>query len=95
VESSLWLDQSGVCPLPTRRHSLPTLTTYDKEHATVYIRLLDAEADGADWMEVSRTVLRIDPVRELARAHRAWETHLSRAKWLTENGYRQLLRPVH
>ena len=71
------------------------LTTYDRELATVYVRLLDAEADGADWMEVSRTVLRIDPVREPARARRAWETHLSRAKWMSENGYQQLLRPVH
>ena len=71
------------------------LTTYDKEHLIVYTRLLDSEADGADWMEASLLVLRIDPVREPARAHRAWETHLSRAKWMSDNGYRQLLRPVH
>jgi hypothetical protein len=71
------------------------LTSYDKEHVTVYARLLDAEADGADWMEAALLVLRIDPVSEPARARRAWETHLSRGKWMTENGYRQLLRPVH
>ena len=71
------------------------LTTYDKEHLLVYTRLLDAEADGADWMEASLSVLRIDPIREPARARRAWETHLSRAKWMTTNGYLQLLRPVH
>jgi len=75
--------------------SSAALTAYDKEHLIVYTRLLDSEADGADWMEASLLVLRIDPVREPARAHRAWETHLSRAKWMTKNGYLQLLRPVH
>jgi rubrerythrin len=41
---------------------LDALTGYDIEHAKVYARLLDAEADGADWMEASLTVLRIDPI---------------------------------
>ena len=68
------------------------LTTYDKKHLPVYIRLLDAEVDGADWMEAALTVLRIDPIREPKRAHSAWESHLSRAKWMTENGYYDLLR---
>ena len=71
------------------------LTSYDKEHVMIYLGLLDAEAEGADWMEASVTVLHIDPIREPARAHRAWETHLSRAKWMAESGYRQLIRPVH
>src|SRR5438105_19445 len=26
------------------------------------------------------------------RARRAWDSHLARARWMTENGYRQLLR---
>ena len=73
----------------------PELTSYDEEHLIVCIRLLDAEADGADWMEAALIVLRIDPVLEPTRARRAWESHLSRAKWMTENGYRQLLRQVH
>jgi hypothetical protein len=71
------------------------LTRYDEEHIAIYLGLLDAEADGADWMEASVTVLRLDPVREPARAHRAWETHLLRAKWLAESEYRQLIRPLH
>jgi hypothetical protein len=68
------------------------LTRYDEEHLVTYLRVLDAEAEGADWMEVARLVLHIDPSRERARAHRAWESHLARAKWLTEHGYRHLLR---
>jgi hypothetical protein len=69
-----------------------TLTPYDEEHLVTYLRLLDAKADGADWTEVARLVLHIDPVREPARARRAWESHLARAKWMTEHGYQHLLR---
>jgi hypothetical protein len=68
------------------------LTNYDQKHLPVYIRLLDAEADGADWMEAALTVLRIDPILEPQRAYRAWESHLFRARWMTENGYHNLLR---
>jgi hypothetical protein len=71
----------------------PVLTAYDEEHLLVYLRLLDAEADGADWMEASVTVLRIDPIREPARAQQAWQSHLARAKWMTEKGYQRILHP--
>ena len=68
------------------------LTRYDQEHLVTYLRLLDADAEGADWTEVARVVLRIDPAQEPERARRAWESHLARAKWMTEHGYRDLLR---
>ena len=55
------------------------LTGYDEQHVVTYLRLLDAEKDGADWQEVAKLVLQIDPVTEPARAKRAWETHLARA----------------
>jgi hypothetical protein len=71
----------------------PELTAYDKKHLVVYVRLLDAESDGADWMEAAVTVLRIDPILEPGRARRAWESHLARAKWMAEKGYRHLLQP--
>jgi len=70
----------------------PALTDYDKQHAATYLRLLDAETANADWREVSRIVLQIDPDRFLDRARRAYETHLARAKWMTSQGYRDLLR---
>jgi hypothetical protein len=82
-------------PIADEAPKSAVLTTYDREHVSVYVRLLDAEADGADWMEASVTILHIDPIREPMRAYRAWETHLSRAKWMAENGYQQLVRPVH
>lgn len=68
------------------------LTPYDLEHLITYLRLLDADAVGANWREVSRIVLHIDPEREPARARRAHESHLARALWMTEHGYRRLLR---
>jgi Uncharacterized conserved protein (DUF2285) len=70
----------------------PTLTPYDEQHLITYLRVLDADAEGADWREVAKIVLRIDPDREPERARRAHESHLARAKWMTEHGYRHLLR---
>jgi Uncharacterized conserved protein (DUF2285) len=70
----------------------PVLTAYDEEHMITYMRVLDADQQGADWREFSRIVLRIDPDTEAHRARRAFESHLSRARWMTEQGYRHLLR---
>ena len=68
-----------------------TLTRYDEEHLVTYLRLLDADTEGADWREVSEIVLHIDPHREPERARKAFDSHLARAKWMTEHGYRHLL----
>jgi hypothetical protein len=49
----------------------PDLAAYDKEHVvTTYVRMLDANAEGADWREVSLIVLHIDPERDPGRARR-------------------------
>ena len=68
------------------------LTVYDEEHIITYLRLLDADAEGADWREVARIVLHIDPEHESDRARRAFDSHLLRAKWMTKHGCRLLLR---
>ena len=70
----------------------PALTTYDEEHIITYLRLLDADNEGADWRAVARIVLHIDPDRDADRARRAFESHLSRVRWMTEQGYRHLPR---
>lgn len=72
--------------------SEPQITPYDQRHAVTYMRLLDAEADNADWREVARIVLQIDPTLEPDRARRSFESHLARAKWAARQGYRHLLR---
>ncbi|PDT74319.1 DUF2285 domain-containing protein [Bradyrhizobium sp. C9] len=68
----------------------PVLTSYDDHHVVTYIRLLQAEGEGADWREAARIVLHIDPDHEPDRAWNAYRSHLSRAKWMTEQG--RLLR---
>lgn len=66
------------------------LTAYDEQHVVTYIRLLQAQGEGADWREVARIVLHIDPEREPDRARNAYQSHLARAKWVIEQG--RLLR---
>lgn len=69
----------------------PGITPYDEQHFATYARLLDAEAEGADWREVARIVLHRDPNADSDGARHCWEAHLKRAKWMTEHGYRQLM----
>ncbi|UFW90495.1 DUF2285 domain-containing protein [Bradyrhizobium barranii] len=68
----------------------PALTSYDEQHAITYVRLLQADGEGADWREVARIVLHIDPDSEPDRARSAYQSHLFRAKWVSEQG--RLLR---
>lgn len=69
----------------------PHVTRYDEVHFVTYLRLLDAEADSADWTEVARIVLHRDPVAEVQRTRTCWQSHLSRAQWMTKTGYRRIL----
>ena len=67
------------------------LTDYDRTHVTLYMRLLDAHADSADWREVVSVLFSLDPSSDPDRARRIHDSHLARAQWMTEHGYRQLL----
>jgi hypothetical protein len=79
-------------PVADAAPSTAVLTKYDEQHLVTYLRLLDAESDGADWHEVAQTVLHINPAQEPERARRAWDSHLARAHWVQNSGYRHLLR---
>lgn len=68
------------------------VTEYDEEHFITYLRLLDADAEGACKEEMARIVLGIDGAKEPERARKALESHLARARWMTEHGYRDLLK---
>lgn len=75
------------------RDDAPTgdlLTDYDRAHVKLYVRLLDAEADGADWREVVRILFGIDAEAEPERARRVHDSHLARAHWMSEHGYKIL-----
>jgi hypothetical protein len=67
------------------------LTDYDREQAVLYLRLLDAEAAGARWQDVATHLFNFDPADEPDRAERMYVTHLARAKWLRDNGYKDLV----
>jgi hypothetical protein len=68
------------------------LTDYDREHAALYLRLLDADADGADWREVARVVMGLDVGHGAEAARLTYATHLARAQWLRNGGYADLLK---
>lgn len=68
------------------------VTDYDLAHRILYLRLLDAAAAKADWREVARIVLGLNPDRQPDRARRVHDAHLARARWMAEAGYKDLLR---
>ena len=81
-----------------RAPDVSQLTAYDKSHLVDYLRLLDAEDEGADWQEVAARILGIDAIAEPLRAKTMHDTHLARARWMTEVGYAYLLgceRPLN
>lgn len=68
------------------------LTSYDREHMKLYMRLIDAERDGADWREAVHVLFGLDPERDPIRCRAIHDAHLARAHWMTERGYRELVR---
>ena len=68
------------------------LTPYDREHMVLYLRLLDSARDGADWREAVQILFGLDPRNDPARCQHIHETHLARARWMTQQGYRELVR---
>lgn len=69
-----------------------TLTSYDREHMTLYLRLLDSAREGAEWREAVQILFGLDPSTDPTRCLHIHDTHLARAHWMTEHGYRQLVR---
>ena len=69
-----------------------TLTEYDENHLTDYLRLLDADKEGADWKEIVSIIFEIDPDEDESKAKAMYASHLERAKWVSESGYAQLLK---
>lgn len=69
-----------------------TLTSYDRQHMKLYMRLLDAHRDGADWREAVRVLFGLDPDLDPRRWRSIHDAHLARARWMAECGYRELVR---
>lgn len=69
------------------------VNAYDERHFATYLRLLDAEEEGADWREAARIIFGLDVEADPERARRIHDSHLARARWMTETGHRHLLEP--
>jgi len=67
------------------------VTDYDRAHSVTYLRLLDAQADGATWQEAASIVMGFNLDGDAERARRVHASHLERALWMTRIGYRHLL----
>jgi hypothetical protein len=80
-------------PFQDRPPVTERVNAYDEQHLAIYLRLLMAEEEGADWREIVHVLFGLDPVREPERAKLVHESHLARAHWMTETGYRHLLEP--
>ena len=79
---------------PTFKDSPPLtdrVNSYDEAHLVTYLRLLDAAEEGADWREVAAIVFGLDVDVDPDRAKCIHDSHLARARWMTEKGYRHLL----
>lgn len=87
--------RSGVMTVPPFETQPPQdegVTSYDERHLVTYLRLLDAETEGADWREAVSIIFGIDPALEPEHAKNVHESHLARAHWMTRSGYKHLLK---
>lgn len=78
-------------PFEDRAPADDRITAYDERHFITYLRLLDATHEGADWREVASIIFGLDVEEDAERARLVHDSHLKRARWMTEQGYRQLL----
>ncbi len=64
------------------------VTAYDEAHFACYVQLLDAVAANLAEDEMCQSILKLQPSDH---ARTILRSHVKRARWMTENGYRQLL----
>lgn len=78
-------------PFEDRPPADDRITAYDERHFVTYLRILDAAEEGADWREVAGVIFGLDATIEPDHARLVHDSHLARARWMTEQGYRHLL----
>ena len=66
------------------------VTAYDEANFALYLRLLDASDAGANPKEMCRVILGRDPDTD-PESMNSLNSHLSRARWMCEKGYKFLL----
>ncbi|MER9140997.1 DUF2285 domain-containing protein [Mesorhizobium sp. M0830] len=84
------LQPKSITPIADEVPWSESLTSYDREHFAIYLRILDACADKASEEEMANRILGIDPSIEPVRAKKALRSHIDRANWMVTTGYKEL-----
>ncbi|MER8652109.1 hypothetical protein [Mesorhizobium sp. M1121] len=84
------LQPKSITPIADEVPWSESLTSYDRQHFTIYLRILDACADHAGEEEMANRILGIDPSIEPVRAKKAIRSHIDRANWMVTTGYQEL-----
>ncbi|AQR61685.1 hypothetical protein BZG35_08490 [Brevundimonas sp. LM2] len=74
-------------PIAAAAPTEPEPTAYDRAQAVAYLRLLDGTAAGADWVQLAEGILDLDVRADRMAARACFDSHLARARWLSERGY--------
>ncbi|MCP4385828.1 MAG: DUF2285 domain-containing protein [Hyphomicrobiales bacterium] len=67
------------------------ITTYDRRCFKLYLMLLEADNAGQPWEKAYRIAFGMDPEEDKTRCQAQYNTHLKRARWMSTDGYSQLL----
>lgn len=78
-------------PLVEKAPRSTIITAYDEAHFAIYLRLLDAKSKAASEEAMLEIILESSPGLSRDKARRALLSHLKRAVWMSEEGYRGLL----
>ncbi len=70
---------------------LEEITAYDRGHFATYLSLLYAAGEGHSEEKMALDVLGIDLANEPDRVRHMLRSHLERARWLANSGYKYLL----
>ncbi|MER9438917.1 DUF2285 domain-containing protein [Mesorhizobium sp. M0618] len=84
------LQPKSITPIADEVPWSESLTSYDRQHFTIYLRILDACADNASEEEMANRILGIVPSIEPVRAKKALRSHIDRANWMVTTGYKEL-----
>jgi hypothetical protein len=68
------------------------VNAYDYAQFKLYLRLLDAVAANAPGAKICKILFNIDAEAEPERARKCLDSHLKRARWMTQEGYLDLVR---
>lgn len=68
------------------------ITAYDRQCFKLYLMLIDAENDGERWEDAHERIFGLETGVDLQIAELQYHSHLERARWMTIDGYKQLLK---